>query len=337
MADARIDAVVDAIATHHAAPEALLAWAAEHLEIFDGPFVDELERFALDLRAPGALLHDRRRHPDDLDVNDVVNALFLPGDVRVQLLIFELLAFVTGHRGDPRRQAEILSHWAGRLRELGVLDDAYDRYEDVLEIVRAHALGDAKESDVLQRLADILLAAGLARRAIRVLEEELAIDERRSDPLLSAQTTGNLAQAWEACGEPERALELHYAAIERIRACDTERDETLSAYRLLDGLDVPATLGLELLNTGLTLERLGRDADAMQVFKDSVAEFERTPFGPQTPRARIVALLAVARVARRLGRGEEAKDAALHASFRAHAGGFDDLWREAMELSTRDQ
>jgi tetratricopeptide (TPR) repeat protein len=238
-----------------------------------------------------------------------------PGGIQVQLLLLELLELVTSLQSNSIRQLGVLQRWSGRLAELGILDDAHDRCQDALALIRERGLDKGDEIDMLQQLAMIYREAGLARRAVTTFEHVLAFDEQAGDRLGIARSTGNLAGAWSAAGDYERALQLHQAAIQHFMDCAEDPRFMVPALR---------GVAIELLNAGLTLEKLHRARDALEHLEQSISTLHGLSRSIPDGFARelTTALLASARCASQLGLLDQAQAAASEAANLAARAGF---------------
>lgn len=104
---------------------------------------------------------------------------------------------------------------------------------------------------------------------------------------------------------------------------------------LLAPVEVAETLTIELYNTGLTLQRLQRDGDALHCLEAILAAMEQAPPTSQASRMKPPVLQAVARSAERLGLVAKARDAAVEAASLASAAGFGDVLTEAIGVLDR--
>lgn len=318
------DDVLAAIWRHHSDVDQLREWAADNFSLFSMRELDELERVVEELSEPGSRLRTRME-PAGFEPEQLVQNLFAPGDIRVQLLLLELLEQIASLQSDSVRQLRVLQRWSERLIELGILDDAHDRCQDTLALIRARGLDERHEIGVLEQLAMIYRKAELPHRAVTTFERVLALDEQAGDRLGIARSTGNLASAWRAAGDHKRALQLHAAAIQHFMDC-TKDPQSM----------VPAMQGaaIELLNAGLTLEQARRARDALEYLEQSISALRG--FGRSVPdgfvREVVTALLASARCAGQLGLHDRAQAAAGEAADLAAQAGLHDLFEQAQRL-----
>jgi tetratricopeptide (TPR) repeat protein len=319
-----LDTVLAAIWQHHGAAGQLRAWATDHLSSFGPRELDELEGLAEQLAGPGTFL-SKRMQSAELEPEQVAHNLFAPGDVRVQLLLLELLELISSRQSDSVRQLRVLQRWSGRLAELGILDDAHDRCQDALALIRERGLGETHEIDMRQYLAMIYQQAVLPRRAIAEFERILAFDEQAQDQLGIARSTGNLAGAWSAAADHEQALTLHQVAIRLFMHCTEDPWLMVPALR---------SVAVEFLNAGLTLERLHRIPDALEYLEHSISTMRGLDSSDPGGFARelTAALLASARCTRQLGFPDRAQAAAAEAAGLAAQAGLRDLFEQARHL-----
>ncbi|MFF5291198.1 tetratricopeptide repeat protein [Paractinoplanes globisporus] len=315
------ETVLAAIRRHHQSPEVLRQWARDNLGLFDRLALDELERLVLDSPGPGTRLAGGSDTRDLFDPERVAENVFAPADIKVELLLLDLLEMISSLRRDHTRQLGILQQWTTRLVQLGVLDDAHDRCQAALTLIRERGLGDEHETDMRQQLAIIFQEAGLHDRAVSEFERVLEFDVRSGDRLGVARTTGNLAIAHGAAGDQERALALHGQAAEHFTACAEDPRWTVPAVR---------GAGLEYLQIGLTLEKMHREDEAL-TFLDHGTQILRAMPG-ESDRPLVTALLAMARCARTLGLADQALAAAEEAATRAAEAGMPELAAEARDL-----
>lgn len=219
-------------------PEGMKAWASDHIDLFDEDTIELLSSFAK-------------------SVED-------PRQFGFALELFDLLVFACEQRQQPRRTLYVLLAKGQFLEGLCILDDALEECERALRVVAHHKLGVEDEYDCLVRKAVILQRAGVPERALPLLERTVELAKASGASLARYEALGNLAIAYDAVGNHEKALALHREAL---RGLEWQA-------RLLEGLSAnDEALAIEYLNTGLTYAYLGRDDEAMDSFRRSADLF----------------------------------------------------------------
>ncbi len=142
----------------------------------------------------------------------------------------------------------------------GRIADAGDHCKNALEIAREHGPGSDWLAESYIRLADVAAALDQSAAALRLYGQGVAILDRLSgsaSPLL-AHAVSNMGRLHMLNGEMRRALELAAAA-----------------DALQRNMNAPPAAAVKL-NLALVLATAGRDGDAEQAFKDSLAAADRS-------------------------------------------------------------
>ncbi|HMB52256.1 MAG TPA: CHAT domain-containing protein [Thermoanaerobaculia bacterium] len=136
-------------------------------------------------------------------------------------------------RSDPRGQAEILNNIAVLHRTLGEFEDAVLVYERVLEIQRR--TGDRRgEARSLSNLGYAYLQLGEERRALSFLERALPLRREVGDRRGEAATLVNLGETLHALGRGEEALRRFGEALAIQREVDNRSGEAVGLVRIAE-------------------------------------------------------------------------------------------------------